>query len=122
MIAEYGEHLIDLLAPWGPVVVRQMFGGLGLYRQGQIFAIVVDDTLYFKVGENNRADYEAAGCEPFTYRGKNKPVTMSYWQVPEQVIDEPDVFCDWAEKAYQAKQKTRTKKQTKPRQASAAQA
>jgi len=114
MTDEYGAHLIDLLAPWACVTVRKMFGGLGLYRQGLIFAIVADDTLYFKVNDSNRADYEAEGCEPFTYRGKDKPVAMSYWRVPEWVIDESETLSEWAEKAYQtalgAKQKKSAKK------------
>jgi len=102
MSDEYGQHLRDLLAPWGEVSIRKMFGGLGVYRSGQIFAIVVDDVLYFKVADSNRADYEAYGSEPFVYEGKHKPVTMSYWQVPESLLEDAERLAQWAEKAYQA--------------------
>lgn len=102
MFDEYGEHLRDLLAPWGEVSIRKMFGGLGVYRSGQIFAIVVDGVLYFKVADSNRADYQAYGSEPFVYEGKHKPVTMSYWQVPESVLEDAELLAQWAQKAYQA--------------------
>lgn len=110
---EYCDYLIDLLAPWAIVTAKGMFGGYGLYRHGQIFGIVIDDTLYFKVGDLNRADYEAAGSEPFTYEAKGKRVAMSYWQVPAEVLEDSETLCSWAEKAYAvacATKKTKTKR------------
>jgi DNA transformation protein len=38
---------------------KSMFGGFGVYRAGQIFAIVVEDLLYFKVDDTTRPDYES---------------------------------------------------------------
>ena len=58
MTREYCAYVIDLLAPWGVVTARAMFGGYGLYHQGLIFAIIVEDVLYFKVTERNHAAYE----------------------------------------------------------------
>lgn len=78
-----------------------MFGGLGLYREGLIFAIVVEGALCFKVNEGNRRDYENAGSEPFIYEAKGRRVAMSYWRVPEEVMDSEEL-CIWAERAYQA--------------------
>lgn len=113
MSQEYCDYLTDLLTPWGEVTFKAMFGGYGLYRQGKIFAIVVEDTLYFKVGDSNRMDYEAAGSTPFTYESKGKPVAMSYWQVPVDVLDDTDTLCTWAEKAYQVALQSKTKKRNK---------
>lgn len=102
MTREYCDYVIDLLAQWGRVVGRAMFGGYGLYYQGHIFAIVVDDVLYFKVTEKNRAAYEAAGAEPFAYEGKGgKRVTMSYWTVPLNVMEDGELLVSWAEQSYQ---------------------
>ena len=70
-----------------------------MYQYDMFFAIVIDDELYFKVGDGNRADYESAESEPFVYEGKNKPVTMSYWKVPEEVLEDPDEIRSWIEKA-----------------------
>lgn len=101
MSRDYADYIIDLLSSWARVTAKAMFGGFGLYRQGQIFAIIVDDTLYFKVGDANRPDYEAAGSEPFTYEAKGKrKIAMSYWRVPEDVLEDAESLGAWAEKAY----------------------
>lgn len=102
MSREYCDHLIDMLAPWAPTVARKMFGGFGLYRGGLMFAIVADDALYLKVDNHNRADYEAAGCEPFTYEAKGRRVTLSYWQAPAEALDDETTLGECAEKAYAA--------------------
>jgi DNA transformation protein len=113
----YCDYLIDLLSPWAEVAVKSMFGGWGLYRKGQIFGIVIEDTPYFKVDDANRADYEAAGSEPFSYIAKgNKRVAMSYWQVPGDILDDGDTLKAWADKAYSAALASKvTKKKSKPR-------
>jgi DNA transformation protein len=98
----YCDYVVDLLSPWARVTAKAMFGGFGLYRQGQIFAIIVDDTLYFKVGDSNRSDYEAAGSSPFTYEAKGKKTVMSYWRVPEEILEDPESLGFWAEKAHKA--------------------
>ncbi len=107
----YCDYLIDLLSPWAEVTAKGMFGGWGLYRSGQIFGIVVEDTPYFKVDDSNRPDYEAVGTEPFFYMAKgNKRVAMSYWQVPGDILDDQDTLKDWAEKAYSTALASKTQK------------
>lgn len=101
MSRDYAEYVVDLLSPWARVTAKAMFGGFGLYRQGQIFAIIVDDTLYFKVGDSNRPDYEAAGSEPFTYEANGKKMVMSYWRVPEDILEDSETIGLWAERAFQ---------------------
>ena len=46
---EYLTYLHDLFADFCPVTTRAMFGGHGVYRDGVIIGIVIDDTLYLKV-------------------------------------------------------------------------
>ncbi len=72
----FRDHVLDLLAPLGPVAARPMFGGFGIYLDGVMFALIADDTLYLKVDEGTRPDYEAAGSAPFRPRPKGKPFTM----------------------------------------------
>jgi DNA transformation protein and related proteins len=100
MSRDYGDYLIDMLAPWADVSARRMFGGLGIFRADLMFGIVIDDILYLKADDTNRPDYESAGSEPFTYEAKSKRVTLSYWQVPAEVLDDEHTLCEWAEKAY----------------------
>jgi DNA transformation protein and related proteins len=99
--SDYLDYVLDQLRPFGNVVARRMFGGVGLYADGFFFGII-DDTVYFKVDDSNRGDYEARGCRKFTVTmGKDAPkaVSMSYFAVPEDVLEEPDDLKVWARKA-----------------------
>ena len=99
--SEYLEYLLELLHPLGSITARAMFGGFGIYRDGIIFAIVIADTLYFKTIAANQNDYTAAGSQPFTYRKRNgKTYTLSYWEVPLEVIEDQDTLLIWARKAH----------------------
>ncbi len=81
---------------------RAMFGGVGLYLDGRIFALIVSDhEVYLKVGDNNRQDFLDAGSEPFTYYGHKdkKPTVMPYWQLPDEINEDRTTAAEWAEKA-----------------------
>ena len=96
---EYLDYLIDQLKAFGPVTTKRMFGGAGLYQQGVFFGIVADDTLYFKIDDANKADYEAAGSGPFRPFGT---YAMGYYEVPADVLEDPDELVLWAKKAFEA--------------------
>ena len=100
--SDFVATVLDLLSPWGGVTARRMFGGYGLYRQGLMFALVADDVLYLKVDAQNRAAYEVAGMEPFTYDGKNGTVSLPYWEAPPDLFDDPDAMIEWAKGAFGA--------------------
>lgn len=93
------EHLKDALRALGPVSVRRMFGGAGVYADGVMFALVADDTLYFKSDEATCAAHAAEGLGPFVYGGQGKTVTMSYWRAPERLLDDPEEMAEWARRA-----------------------
>jgi DNA transformation protein len=99
VLPESVAHLIDLLHAWGPVGARHMFGGIGLYRGGVMFGLVVDDIVYFKVDDENRADYEKAGATPFRYQRGGRSVALSYWTVPDEVTEDRDTLVEWAKRA-----------------------
>ncbi len=106
---EYKAFLEELFAGFGAVAIRNMFGGGGVYHDGVMFALIADDTLYLKVDENTQADFEAEDMKPFTYTGKGKPVSMSYWELPEALYDDPDSFAEWARKAFEVALKAKRK-------------
>lgn len=97
---EFCAHVADLLAGFGPLSIRRMFGGAGLFRDGVMFALVVADTLYMKVDDATRPGYEAAGMGPFTYRRGGEAATLGYYQAPEAAMDDPDAMRDLAREAY----------------------
>ena len=102
MSRDYLDYLHDLFSAFAPVTTRAMFGGHGVYRDGVIIAIVIDEAIYLKVDDATRAAFEAAGCAPFVHEAKDKAVPMSYWSVPEDVLDSPQEFRPWAQRAWEA--------------------
>jgi DNA transformation protein len=77
---------------------RSMFGGVGIYAGGLFFALIADDTLYFKVDDSNRADFEKRGMGPFRPYGEDGEV-MQYYRVPDDLLEDPEELGVWAEKA-----------------------
>ena len=80
------------------VRARPMFGGVGLYSGELFFALIADDTVYFKVDASTRPEFEARGMEPFRPFG-DEGGTMQYYQLPEDILEDPETLRLWAEKA-----------------------
>lgn len=99
---EFVTHVVDLLEPLGPVSARRMFGGYGIYLDRLMFALVADDTLYLKVDDESRGEFEAAGLDPFRYTKKGKSYQMSYHAAPEDALEDAELLRDWARKAVDA--------------------
>ena len=106
---ELARYIADLLSPLGPITTRAMFGGIGLYNTGLIFGFVIRDALYFKVDSKTQGDYESQDTQPFTYEFKNKTGQMSYWLVPPDIIEDQDQLIQWADAAYHASIRSKTK-------------
>ena len=114
--AEFLDFLRDQLLGLGHVTMRRMFSGAGIYCDGVIFALMLRDTLYFKVDDGNRRAYEAEGLEPFSYDARGKTVTIgAYWRVPERLFDEPDEMLEWARAALAAGRRAAAKKKVPKR-------
>jgi DNA transformation protein len=91
----------DLFADLGPVTCRKMFGGLGVYLDGTIFAVKMSDgTLRLKGAGDMSAAYDDAGWEKWTYTRKDGAASsMPYWTIPDALLDDPEACCDWARQA-----------------------
>ena len=97
---DFAEYVTkDLLREIDGITYRAMFGGFSVYKNGKVFCIIIDDQIYFKVGDSNREDYKKYNSHPFTYQNKGKEYTMSYWIVPDEILEEPDELKNWVEKA-----------------------
>ncbi|MFZ5790768.1 MAG: TfoX/Sxy family protein [Pseudomonadota bacterium] len=102
MAGSFADYLMDELAALGNASLRVMFGGHGLYLGGVMIGILFDDVLYLKVGPRNRADFEAAGSEPFTYERQGRRVALSFWRTPDEVIEDGEALRAWILKARDA--------------------
>jgi DNA transformation protein len=106
---DFMAYVKDQLGGAGPVVMRRMFGGAGIYLGGVICGLIAEDTLYLKADEVNRPDYEAEGMGPFVPFGEGS-YPMSYWEVPAEVLEDPDELALWASKALEASLRAKAKK------------
>ncbi len=109
----FPARITRLLLPLGPVRARSMFGGGGIFLDDLMFALIAWNRLYFKVDDETKPGFAAAGGEPFVYQGKQRPVEMSYWALPDETLDDPEALIEWAELALQAARRARTKKARK---------
>ncbi|WP_355660982.1 TfoX/Sxy family protein [Halomonas salifodinae] len=109
-MSDYTDYLGDVFAAFGPITVRRMFGGYGIYHDGLMFALVADETLYLKVDAQSLGDFEAQGLEPFVYVKGGRPVKMSYYQAPVAIFEDEALAADWARRAFAAALRTRAGK------------
>jgi DNA transformation protein len=98
------ERIAELFESLGPVSIKRLFGGKGIYFDGVIIAIVLRGELLLKGDGESAPDFLAAGCRQWTYTGSRhgKEVAMPYWSVPDSAFYDPDEMTVWARRAYEA--------------------
>jgi DNA transformation protein len=112
--SEFVTYLLEQLAPLGTVTARSMFGGYGIYHAGRMFALVVADTLYVKVDDMSRAEFESEGLKPFRYERRDKgEAVMDYYEPPAAAIDDREQLCAWAQKGIEAATRAAAKSRRK---------
>ena len=99
---EFVDHIVDFTQSIGRVASRRMFGGYGLFLNGLMFGLVADSTLYLKTDKELEPEFAAKGLAPFTYSRKGKVFKMSYYQAPEETLEDTNEMTTWASKAYNA--------------------
>lgn len=99
--SEFLNYILELLSDQDAISARAMFGGYGIYKYGQIFALIIHDELYFKVDDSNRDYFINAGSEPFSYERNGKKYYMSYYNAPSEIYDDPDLLNSLVEGSYQ---------------------
>lgn len=97
---EFVDHLCEQLAPMGSLRSRAMFGGWSLYCDELIFAIVVDEVLYLKADAETTPRFDAEGCGPFEYQGKDgKTQSMNYYRLPDEALEDRHALLQWCRSA-----------------------
>ena len=107
----FAEFVREQLAPLGRITTRRMFGKAGVFCDGVMLGMMTDNTLYFRVDDQNREIFkEAASSPPLSYKKKGEMIDLSFWRVPERLIDEPDELLDWARAALAAARRVAAKR------------
>jgi DNA transformation protein len=107
----FAEFLREQLAPLGRLTMRRMFGKTGVFCDGVMFGMVTENTLYFRVDDQNRLAFkEAESFPPLNYAKKGCTIDLSFWRVPERLFDEPDELLTWARAALAAARRVAAKR------------
>ena len=93
----------EMFAALGPVTIKRMFGGKGIYHRGLIVALDLRDEIMLKADAVSAPAFEAAGARRWAYAGRTgAPVNMPYWSIPDDAFDDPDIMAHWVRLAYEA--------------------
>ena len=106
-MSEYVDYLTDAFEAFGPVQVRKMFGGYGIFHEGLMIGIVADDMLYLKVDDQSIEAFKERGLSQFEYKKGAKTVGMSYYMAPEDALEDPTELEHWASMASEAARRSK---------------
>ncbi|MGO4704151.1 TfoX/Sxy family protein [Microvirga sp. 2MCAF38] len=105
------EDIRDIFSGFGPVRIRKMFGGQGIYRDDLMFALEADGELYLKVDSDTETMFRDLGSRPFGYANRDgKVTTLSYWLMPSSAFDDLDEAARFAADALAAARRAKVKK------------
>lgn len=96
------DDLAEFFAAYGPVSVKRMFSGFGVYAEDVCFAVFLRGELFLKADPASVAKFEAEGSSPFSYsQTKSGKVIRvdSWWRLPARLYDEPDELAEWTRAA-----------------------
>ena len=103
------EYIKELFSGVGPVSVRRMFGGAGVFVDGLMIALVTGGELFLKADEETIPAFRAEGAVPFEFSTNRRRVTTSYWRIPARLFDEHDELAQWARGAFRVAQRAAAK-------------
>ncbi len=109
--ADYLAYVLEQLARVDGVSSRRMFGGAGLYSHECFFGLIAEDTLYLRVDDANRARYTARGMGRFRPYADRPELSMNYFEIPAEVLEDPQELALWAAESIAA---ARTAADNKP--------
>lgn len=104
------EWICDVTRDMGTIRIKRMFGGAGLFCDNLMFGLEADGGIFFKADDVNRPDFEAVGSQPFSYLSKARRVSLSYWRIPEMLVDDEEEMRIWALRAFEAAKRAAAKK------------
>jgi DNA transformation protein len=107
------EDIAELFASYGPVSVKRMFSGFGLYAEDVCFALFLRGELFFKADASTIARFEAEGARPFSYsqtRSGKVVIVNSFWRLPERLYDDAEELAEWTRSAVRVAHASRARK------------
>jgi DNA transformation protein and related proteins len=97
--ADFLAYVLEQLAQLADVTSRRMFGGAGLYSDGLFFGLIMDDVLYLRVDDSNRAHYSSRGMAQFRPYADRPHLSMNYYAIPADVLEDAVALVSWARRS-----------------------
>ncbi|HEY2275221.1 MAG TPA: TfoX/Sxy family protein [Steroidobacteraceae bacterium] len=107
--SDFLAYVLEQLSQLGDVSSRRMFGGVGLYSEEFFFGLIAEDRLYLRVDDSNRDEYTARGAAPFRPYADRPQLSMSYYEVPPEVLDDARQLVEWARRSVAVAQRAPTR-------------
>ena len=105
------ESIRELFGEFGPVDVRRMFGGAGIFVGARMIGLVSRGVIYLKADAETIPAFENEGLAPFSYATKNGEHKLtSYWRMPDRLYDDTEELARWAREAHAAAQRAAARK------------
>src|SRR5687767_7944548 len=98
----YLDYVLEQLSGLRHLSSRRMFSGVGLYCEGLFFGLIYHGTVYFKVDDSNRRDYESRGMARFRPYADKPILSMSYYEVPADILEDSEELIAWARQSMAA--------------------
>ncbi len=99
MLQIFADRVVSMLEKLGPVQKRPLFGGSGLFYGNTMFAIAVNDELFFKADAETRPQFEARGLQRFSYQKQGQTFFLDYFHAPAEVFSRDAIMVQWAREA-----------------------
>ena len=111
MALDHPEEIRELFSAFGPISVRRMFSGAGLFAEGVMFALRIRDDIFLKADAETIPSLQSEGSRPFSYEMKKRRVVVnSLWRLPNRLLDDPEDLANFARAALQAAHRAAAKK------------
>jgi DNA transformation protein len=91
------DHVLQLV---DGSTAKRMFGGVGVYAEGAMFAIAYDERIYLKVDDESRPEFEELGSGPF--RPNERQTLRSFYELPDEVASDDAELAAWLHRALEA--------------------
>lgn len=117
----FHDFVKELFAGLGPVQIKRMFGGAGIYADGLMFGLLADDAIHIRAKDAAmQAQLRAEGSGPFIWTPQSGPhkgehIDLAYWRLPDSALDDPDEAVKWGRKALALAKAKAAAKKPKPK-------
>ena len=94
--SEFLQYALDLFNPLGKLTSKTLLGGNAILKNNITFAMVFDGSIYLKTDKNTVKKYLDLDSKPLSYKKNNKTISLRYYEIPIEVLDDEDKLMQWA--------------------------